>query len=135
RLRTQARLGAEEAAELTQLPIAESAATLTRLETFGLAIGKGDGLKTLYHLTPDAASRMRLAPPVLAAAEPGAEEKSRLILAYVRQNGQIKREEVAELCTVTGRQASYLLDKLVQSGELVREGERRGVCYKVSANV
>ena len=132
RLRAQARLGAEEAAELTQLPLAESAATLARLEEFGLAVGKGDGLKTLYHLTPAAAGRMRLEPPVLAADEPGAEDKSRLILDYVRQNGQIKREEVAELCTVSPRQASYLLDKLVLAGELRREGERRGVCYKLS---
>ncbi len=131
RLRGQARLGPEEAAELTQLPVAESATTLARLEAFGLVVGKGDGLKTLYHLTPDAAGRMRLEPPVLAADEPGAEDKSRLILEYVRQNGRIKREEVAELCTVSPRQATYLLDKLVQAGGLVREGERRGVCYKL----
>ncbi len=132
-LSRQARLTVAEAATLTQLPEIEATAALERLAAHGLLAGRGDGDRAVYHLSPRGAAELRQPPPVLHADEPGAEVKLEQILDHVRREGRIKREDVSALCTVTPRQASYLLDKLVLAGKLVREGERRGVCYRLPA--
>jgi ATP-dependent DNA helicase RecG len=52
-----------------------------------------------------------------------------IILAHVRQQGRISRQEVMEQCQVSARQATYLLRKLVVQGLLVRQGTGRGTVY------
>ena len=56
-------------------------------------------------------------------------ESESTILAYVRQQGRISRQEVMEQCQVGARQATYLLRKLVAQGVLVRQGTGRGTAY------
>jgi ATP-dependent DNA helicase RecG len=56
-------------------------------------------------------------------------ESESIILAYVRQQGRISRQEVMEQCQVSARQATYLLRKLVAQGLLVRQGTGRGTVY------
>jgi ATP-dependent DNA helicase RecG len=56
-------------------------------------------------------------------------ESESIILAYVRQQGRISRQEVMEQCQVSARQATYLLRKLVTQGLLVRQGTGRGTVY------
>jgi ATP-dependent DNA helicase RecG len=56
-------------------------------------------------------------------------ESESIILAHVRQQGRISRQEVMEQCQVSARQATYLLRKLVAQGLLVRQGTGRGTVY------
>ena len=44
-------------------------------------------------------------------------------------HGRIMRRDVAELCKITGFQATRLLDRLVIGGRLERIGQRRGTWY------
>jgi ATP-dependent DNA helicase RecG len=57
------------------------------------------------------------------------ENSESIILAHVRQQGRISRQEVMEQCQVSARQATYLLRKLVAQGLLVRQGTGRGTVY------
>lgn len=129
RLRTEGRLVAGDAAACTQLPGPAAARVLAALEARRLVVGRGEGAQRLCRLPPAVAERLGQPPVLLAAGEPGAERKEEQLLAHVRQHGRIRREEAAQLCLVTPRQASYLLDKLVLAGRLVRRGERRGTHY------
>lgn len=131
-LNGQPRLAVAAAAAVTQLPEAGAAGILDRLAAAGVLTAKaGDGGRKVYHLSQETSRQMERPPVILATQEPAAEEKLELVLNYVREHGRIKREDAASLCVVTPRQASYLLDKLVLAGRLVREGERRGVCYRL----
>jgi ATP-dependent DNA helicase RecG len=133
RLRESGRLGAGEAAECTQLPVPTAAEALARLEERGLVVARGEGAQRLWRLPPAVAERLGQPPVLLAAGEPGTEQKEAQILEFVAREGRIRREEAAQLCLVTPRQASYLLDKLVQGGRLERRGERRGTHYAAAA--
>jgi len=64
-----------------------------------------------------------------AAAE-NAGERERKILEYVGLHGRITRSTVAELCSLEGREARGVLEKLVRRGELVVRGEKRGAYYE-----
>ena len=47
----------------------------------------------------------------------------------VDAHGQISRAQAADLCALAPDQASRLLRRLAQRGELIRRGERRGSVY------
>jgi ATP-dependent DNA helicase RecG len=53
-----------------------------------------------------------------------------MVLQYVERQGRITRREAAELCQLGPYQATRLLDRMVQSGQLVRGGTRRGSFYE-----
>jgi DNA-binding NtrC family response regulator len=54
-----------------------------------------------------------------------------LILTYVRQRGSIGNEECRALLSVDRRHATYLLDRLCESGLLTREGSQRWTRYSL----
>lgn len=56
-------------------------------------------------------------------------QQIQLIKNYIREYGRIQRQGVATLCRLDPREAGYLLDRLVQSGELERIGMRRRSVY------
>ena len=56
-------------------------------------------------------------------------QNEQLVLNYARQHGRIRREEAIELCRLSPRQATALLTRLRDAGELVQHGERRGSYY------
>lgn len=54
--------------------------------------------------------------------------KARLI-SFLRKNGVIKRSQLCELCELTEKQANDILKKLVDSGEIVKEGRGPATAY------
>lgn len=52
-----------------------------------------------------------------------------MLLQYVKDHGKITRREAAELCQISQRQATYLLNKLLEKGALRLEGHGRGTRY------
>ena len=77
--------------------------------------------QNLYRLAPELLRETGLAP---APASP-----EDAILAHVRAHGRITRREVMALCQVSERQATYLLSKLTDRGEMRRQGRGRGTVY------
>jgi len=57
-------------------------------------------------------------------------QQEQMVLQYVQAHGRITRREVAELCQISDRQATYLLRKLVKRGRLRSRGRGRGVVYE-----
>lgn len=57
-------------------------------------------------------------------------QQEQMVLRYVREHGWITRGDVIELCRLGGYQATRLLDRLVERGELTRFGSGRGVYYR-----
>ena len=56
-------------------------------------------------------------------------QQEQMVLQYVDTHGRITRKEVAELCRLGNRQASYLLKRLVMRHELKMKGAGRGAGY------
>jgi len=73
----------------------------------------------------------RLSPELLreAGLEPAPASPEDAILAHVRAHGRITRRQVMALCQVSERQATYLLRKLTDRGDLKRQGSGRGTVY------
>ena len=75
----------------------------------------------LYHLSPEVYRQAGLETPTASPEE--------TILAHVGAHGRITRREVVALCQVSERQATYLLQKLSERGELIQQGSGRGTVY------
>lgn len=58
-----------------------------------------------------------------------------MVLNYTQQHGRIKRAEVMELCRVSGDQAKKLLLRLVEQGELVKQGKLKGAFYTLAKGI
>jgi ATP-dependent DNA helicase RecG len=52
-----------------------------------------------------------------------------MVLNYVRQHRRIQRNEVMDLCHLSGNQAHKLLKRLTAEGRLKLHGEKRGAFY------
>lgn len=51
-------------------------------------------------------------------------------LLFVQQKGEVSNSEFAQYMSISSKAAQRLLNKLVEQGVLVREGERKGTKYK-----
>lgn len=119
-----------ELAALLQRDEAGARAVANRLVEAGFLEARGDGRGRSYHLAAalyrelgDAAGYVRA-----RGFEPLQQEQ--MVLQYARAHGRITRAETAELCRITGPQATRLLARLaIRHPELIRVGERRGTHY------
>ena len=124
------RLTTDEAARLTQKPETEVRAVLNRLVEFGLIEARGERKGRTWHLS--AATYRRLGKPAAYVRQRGFEplQQEQMVLQFVEKHGRITRSDAAELCQLGPFQATRLLDRLVQSGQLVRLGTKRGAYYE-----
>jgi len=96
---------------------------------------RGERKGRVYQLS--AALYRRLGTPADAIRLRGfdALQQEQLVLQYIRTHGRITRREAAELCRVSGPQATYLLGRMAARGHLVRRGERKGVYYELASQI
>jgi hypothetical protein len=52
-----------------------------------------------------------------------------MVKNYLRENGQIRRQEVAGLCQLAPREAGALLERMVKNGDIVLNGVRKTAYY------
>ncbi len=52
------------------------------------------------------------------------------MLQYVEAHGRVTRREAAELCGISGNEATHLLRRLASANALVMKGHRRGAYYE-----
>lgn len=124
------RLDAGEAARLVQKSDRAAKALLQRLAEAGLLAERREGRDRFYALS-DATERS-LGAAASSGRAIGADpvRQEQMILDHVAANGRITRSQAADLCGLEGREARHLLQKLVNRGELVVRGERRGSYYE-----
>jgi ATP-dependent DNA helicase RecG len=56
-------------------------------------------------------------------------QQQQMLLSYVAAHGRIRRSEVMDLCHLNENQAYRLLKQLVDSGKILKTGERRYASY------
>lgn len=77
----------------------------------------------MYRVLGDRAGYVRV-----RGFEPAQQEQ--MVLQYAREHGEISRREAAELCKLSGDQASRLLRRVARDNpDLQLEGEKRGARY------
>jgi transcriptional regulator with PAS, ATPase and Fis domain len=72
------------------------------------------------------------ATPGTAAGHASTTDPDVLILAYLRRNECITNEQARQVLGISQRRVTYVLGKLVESGVLTRQGERRWTTYALA---
>lgn len=122
-------IATERAARLVQKPEAEARAVLARLVEMGLVDGRGERKGRTWHLS--AATYRRLGDEAAYVRQRGFElpQQEQMVLQYVEKHGRITRRDAADLCRISADQAYRLLTRLVDEGQLVRHGSKKGAWY------
>lgn len=112
-----------------ELPIAHVRTQCSLLVELGLLEAHGTGRSRQYHLTSafyrsaedkNAYIRVRQADPI---------HQEQMVVAYIAEYGSITRGQVMDLVLVEASQARGILKRLVDSGTIELQGERRGAHY------
>lgn len=128
-LREARRLSAADIAIQLQCDPASASKMIEPLAESGLIQAHGIGRGRQYTLSPQIYRSLGQSKEYARQAGFDDLQQIELIRNYVRQEGRIKREDVANLCRITLRQATHRLTLMVKAGQLVRHGENRGAYY------
>lgn len=101
---------------------------LARLTEMGLVEARGNGRSRRFHLTASF-YRSANASAYLRLQDTDPIQQDQMVISYVDKWGSITRAKAAELCRLSPQQARLVLRRLVDAGELVLRGERRGAHY------
>jgi ATP-dependent DNA helicase RecG len=124
------RIDTDRAAKLIQQPQSQTRKILEMLMEAGILEARGERRGRVYHLS--ASVYRALGEPAAYIRTRGFEavQMEQMIVQYAKRHGRITRHEAAELCRITGPQATRLLSKLVNQGHLVRHGQKKAVFYE-----
>lgn len=129
-LRQEPRIGVQEVAELLQVSPTVARSALGRMVEEGLIEERGAVRSRTYHLGAEAHRALGTPSGYVRSRGFDAIQQRQLVLNYVEAHGEIARRQAAELCGIPPTQASRLLRELVDSGDLVMVGSRRGSRYR-----
>ena len=128
-LREARRLSAADIAIQLQCDPASASKMIEPLAEIGLIQAHGTGRGRQYTLSPQIYRSLGQSKEYARQAGFDDLQQIELIRNYVRQEGRIKREDVANLCRLTLRQATHRLTLMVKAGQLVLHGANRGAYY------
>ena len=128
-LREARRMSTTELASRLQCSGVQAVKLMEPLVESGLIQAQGTGRGRQYTLSPKV--YRELGQSVEYTRQVGFDnlQQVEMIKNYVREEGRIKREDVATLCRLTLRQATYRLAQMEKAGQLQRHGESRGTHY------
>ena len=130
-LREQRRLSADDLASAIQKSRAEAKATFERLVEAGFVEAHGRTKARTYTLAREVYAKGGNEAAYTRQLGFGGLQSEQMVLGHVRAHGSIKRKDVIQLCRVSGDQASRLLKRLVDRGDLVMQGSRRWATYRL----
>ena len=130
RLREERRLGTVELAEGIQKSEAQTRGVLERLVEIGMIEAHGTGRGRTYILSARVYRRSGGKSRYVRQAGFDPIQQRQMVLQFLGKHGRIKRSEVAELCRIGPFQATRLLAKMVESGEIIRHGQGKGTHYE-----
>lgn len=128
-LRETRRMSAADLGSHLQCPAAHASKLIEPLVENGLIQAHGTGRGRQYTLSPQVYRELGQSVEYTRQAGFDSLQQVEMIKNHVRREGRIKREDVATLCRLTLRQASYRLTQMEKAGELHRHGESRGTYY------
>ena len=129
-LRRERRVDAPNVARMIQKDVAAARAVLESLVEAGLVTAHGVKKGRTYTLSPRVYRRMGRPGGFVRQAGFEPIQQEEMVKRYVREHGVIRRQDVMNLCRLSGPQASRLLKKLVGRRVLKKIGERRWARYE-----
>ncbi|OYY39422.1 MAG: ATPase [Halothiobacillus sp. 35-54-62] len=130
-LREQRRLNTEALAEHIQRDPGQARRTLEHLVEAGLVESHGNTRNRSYTLSADVYRAKGEQVAYTRQAGFSRLQHEQMILGHVQHHGEIRRNEVMDLCHLNKDQASRLLSKLKAEGKLVQHGNKRGSFYRL----
>lgn len=115
--------------DVTQEGQAHGRAILERLNERGLVEARGERRGRVYHLSAKLYEDLHLKAGYVRARGFDRIRQEAMVLEFTQAHGRIARSEAADLCNVSGDQASRLLRGLAKKGKLTLAGEKRGSHY------
>ena len=126
----QRELTSEEAAKVLQLDVERARTILARLVDAGFLEAKGNRRGRVYHLSAELYRMLGQSSEYVRTRGFEPLQQEQMVLQYAQKHGQITRNEAAELCRITPRQAKRLLSRMVDRYPAFSlEGERRTARY------
>ena len=125
------RLDADRAGGMIQKGAAEARAVLERMVERGLVEGRGEKRGRVYHVAAPLYRRLGQTPAYVRSRGFDQIQQRQMVLNLAKTEGRITRAKAAELCQISEDQASRLLRKLRDSGELEQDGRGRGASYRL----
>lgn len=118
-----------ELAHLLQRTENETRAQLARMVDRGWVEARGERKGRTWHLSAAVYRALDSSAGYVRVRGFEPLQQEQMVLSYVDAHGQVTRSQVAELCTMSPKQATRLLSRLVEEGKLRRHGERRATYY------
>ncbi|TAM70628.1 MAG: winged helix-turn-helix transcriptional regulator [Microbacteriaceae bacterium] len=128
-LRDDPRLALGELARILQRSETWTRTRLTRLLEEGVVEMRGDGRARRYTLSGATYRAFSQAAGYVRARAFDEPQRQQMILTFVDAHGSISRGEASELCGTSPDAARRILKRMVESGALRVEGERRTARY------
>jgi ATP-dependent DNA helicase RecG len=129
RLRDARRLACSDLAHAVQKPETVVHAALEKLVESGLLEPHGAGRGRTYTLSARLYRQSGQKAEYVRQAGFTPIQQQQMLLSYVAAHGRIRRSEVMDLCHLNENQAYRLLKQLVDSGKILKTGERRYASY------
>jgi ATP-dependent DNA helicase RecG len=123
------RIDTERAGGLIQKGMTEARAVLERLHERGMVEGRGEKRGRVYHLAASLYRRLDQTLAYVRSRGFDQIQQCQMVLNLVQTEGKITRAKTAELCQISEDQASRLLRKMRDSGDLEQNGRGRGASY------
>lgn len=128
-LREARRMSAADMAAQLQSSPAQATGLLESLAESGLVRAHGGGRSRQFTLSPAVYRQLGQTAEYVRQAAFEPIQRVQMVKNYLRENGRIRRQEVADLCQLAPREAGALLEKMVKAGDLVLHGKLKGSYY------
>ncbi|MDO9569834.1 MAG: ATP-binding protein [Hydrogenophaga sp.] len=128
-LREARRLSASDMASQLQTGVGQAAKLMEALAESGLARAHGSGRSRYFTLSPAVYRNLGQQVEYVRQAAFEPIQRVQMIKNYLRENGQIRRHEAADLCQLSPREAGAVLERMVKNGDIVLHGVRKTAFY------
>jgi ATP-dependent DNA helicase RecG len=128
-LREARRLSATDMAKQLQSSVSRATGLMESLAESGLVRAHGSGRSRQFTLSPAVYRHLGQKAEYVRQAAFEPIQRVQMIKNYLRENGQIRRQEVADLCQLAPREAGALLERMVKNGEVELHGVRKTAFY------
>ena len=122
-------LAADQTARLIQKRDSDARAALQHLVERGLVEPRGVKRGKSYHLSAKVYGRLEKKTERGPRRGAGPSQQEQMVLQFLQEHKQIRRQETAALCQITSSQARALLTRLLRQGKIEAQGRTKGVFY------
>jgi ATP-dependent DNA helicase RecG len=132
-LREARRLSAAVLADKLQNSPAQASRLMESLVESGLVRAHSSGRSRQFTLSPAVYRNLGQKAEYVRQAAFEPIQRVQMIKNYLREHGQIRRQDVADLCQLAPREAGALLERMVKNGDIVLHGVRKTAFYTLPA--